>query len=167
MEHAVSLNQVVVRSNSHKSSAATELVQYSQGQGSPLCWIGSCANFVQQHKRSVVHLLQHVHQSLDLSRECAQVSPHVLFVTYFGKYAREHRPFAAISNRDVQSGLDHGSKKTQSLERYRLTTGVGTADDQGLLLFIEMQINGHNFDVIRFSSFCKFSPRHHLSQFDR
>jgi len=69
-------------------------------------------DFVQQNKRSVVHLFEHVHQSLDPSRKGAQVSPHVLLVTYFGKYACEHRPFAALSNRNVQSSLDHDSQKT-------------------------------------------------------
>ena len=50
MQHAVSLDQVVVRGYSHKCTAATELVQYSQGHGSSLCWIGTCADFVQQDK---------------------------------------------------------------------------------------------------------------------
>ena len=49
----------------------------------------------------------------------------------------------------MQSRLPHQSKKSHRLQRYGLTTGIGTCDHQQVKIFTQTDINGDRLFLIQ------------------
>ena len=86
---------------------------------------------IEKHQRIVINLLQKMRQYWSYEKRrysgSAQCSARR---RYLRRHVVKDGQFRTVAGRNVESCLSHQGKKSDGFQRYRLTAGIGTGDDQ-------------------------------------
>src|SRR5690606_25232879 len=124
-------------------AAVLQMIEQRPRQRRTFRRVGSRADFIQQHQRTLVGFAQDADGIGHVRRKGAEILLDALLVTDVGVDALEYAQFGVL-HRQMQTALRHHRQQTNRLERDCLAAGVRPGDDQHPRIRVKLYINRHD-----------------------
>ena len=130
------------------AAARAGILQNRHGKRRALDGVCSRAELVEEKKRSVAALFEHVHDVHHVRREGGERLLDALLVADVRKDFIKYGNAAALCGGNVQAALRHKAEKADGLERNGLAAGVRAGDDERIVILAELHIDRHGLVLI-------------------
>ena len=119
-------------------------IQDGNGQCGTFGGIGSGAQLIKETQALTVDPSENIHYGLHVGGEGGQTLFDALLVADICEHLPEEREFTPVSRRNMQSRHAHQLEQTHCLERDRLASGVGSGDDDHIVVGTQFDIDGND-----------------------
>jgi len=105
---------------------------------------GTSSKLVDEDKRAPRSLSHHDFHVEKMRRISTQIVLQALFVTDINHQVLKNSTFTAVANRNAQTHLKHVLQHAHGLEAHRFSSGIGSGDDENMLLLGEHDVQWYN-----------------------
>ena len=119
-------------------------VEYGDRQCGALGRVGAGAQLVEKTQALTVDTAEDIHDGLHVRRESGEALLDALLVADVGKNVSEKREFATVAGGNMQARHTHEFEETDCFERDGLAAGVGSCDNDHVIIGTQLDIDGND-----------------------
>jgi hypothetical protein len=149
MELREALDEIEMCGDHYPRPPLTQSIEEGQRQGSSFTGVGAGADLVEVDQGIAIRRGEDLAQAHQMPGEGRQALLQTLLIADIGKEAGKEMNPTRRRTGDRHPRLHHGQEESRRLQSHGLAAGSGAADDQGIALFAEKEVDRHHCHVAR------------------